>query len=252
MAEETDDRDLDEEAYEEEPIIPEDDFREAIAFCRQDPQLNRYFELAPPGAKLFIGLGFYSTHFGDKVDPHQYAECQAEIEPALTPNDLKYLIRFERDKSTKQYLRDLLVQREAEASAAEETPAEKQAEGETEAPALSPREAWEAGVEKAEAFIRNSVEYDEEDPVCLDNLGEFLYRVREDKEAAKEWFDKAIAIKENQIDTLYFLSRYDLDAGDREAAVDKLEKAAGGRFSPLNYCSREMVCQEIEQLKGAL
>ena len=135
---------------------------------------------------------------------------------------------------------------------AEETPAEERAPEETEAPALSPREAWEAGVEKAEAFIRNSVEYDEEDPVCLDNLGEFLYRVRGDKEAAKEWFDKAIAIKENQIDTLYFLSRYDLDAGDREAAVDKLEKAAGGRFSPLNYCSREMVCQEIEQLKGAL
>ena len=141
---------------------------------------------------------------------------------------------------------------EEQENPAEETPAEKQAEGETEAPALSPREAWEAGVEKAEAFIRNSVEYDEEDPVCLDNLGEFLYRVRGDKEAAKEWFDKAIAIKENQIDTLYFLSRYDLDAGDREAAVDKLEKAAGGRFSPLNYCSREMVQQEIEQLKGAL
>ena len=141
---------------------------------------------------------------------------------------------------------------EEQENPAEETPAEKQAEGETEAPALSPEEEWEAGIEKAEAFIRKSVEYDEEDPVCLDNLGEFLYRVRDDKEAAKEWFDKAIAIKENQIDTLYFLSRYDLDAGDREAAVDKLEKAAGGRFSPLNYCSREMVCQEIEQLKGAL
>ena len=135
---------------------------------------------------------------------------------------------------------------------AEETPAEERAPEETEAPALSPEEEWEAGIEKAEAFIRKSVEYDEEDPVCLDNLGEFLYRVRDDKEAAKEWFDKAIDIKENQIDTLYFLSRYDLDAGDREAAVDKLEKAAGGRFSPLNYCSREMVCQEIEQLKGAL
>ena len=141
---------------------------------------------------------------------------------------------------------------EEQENPAEETPAEKQAEGETEAPALSPREAWEAGVEKAEAFIRNSVEYDEEDPVCLDNLGEFLYRVRDDKEAAKEWFDKAIDIKENQIDTLYFLSRYDLDAGDREAALEKLEKAAAGRFSPLNYCSREMIQQEIEQLKGAL
>ena len=56
----------------------------------------------------------------------------------------------------------------------------------------------------------------------------------------------------DQIDTLYFLSRYDLDAGNREAAIEKLEKAIGGRFSPLNYCSREMVQQEIEKLKGAL
>ena len=131
--------------------------------------------------------------------------------------------------------------------AARETPAE-----EAQVPALTPEEEWNAGIEKAEQFIRNSVEYDDEDPVCLDNLGEFLYRVRGDKEAAKEWFDKAIGIKENQIDTLYFLSRYDLDAGNREAAIEKLEKAIGGRFSPLNYCNREMVQQEIEKLKGAL
>ena len=115
-----------------------------------------------------------------------------------------------------------------------------------------PEEEWNAGIEKAEQFIRQSVDYDDEDSVCLDNLGEFLYRVRGDREAAKEWFDKAIAIKENQIDTLYFLSRYDLEAGDRKAALEKMEKAAKGRFSPLNYCSREMALQEIEQLKGAL
>ena len=103
-----------EEEFEEEAIIPEEDFREAIAACRRDRELDRYFKMAPSGAKLFIGLGFYSTHFGDKVDPRQYAECQAEIEPALTVNDLKYLIRFERDKNTKKYLRELLAQREAE------------------------------------------------------------------------------------------------------------------------------------------
>ena len=134
----------------------------------------------------------------------------------------------------------------------QEAPAEEAGTEEAQAPVQSPEEAWNAGIEKAEQFIRNSVEYDDEDPVCLDNLGEFLYRVRGDKEAAKEWFDKAIGIKENQIDTLYFLSRYDLDAGNREAAIEKLEKAIGGRFSPLNYCSREMVQQEIEKLKGAL
>ena len=136
--------------------------------------------------------------------------------------------------------------------AAQAAPAEEAGTEGTQAPVQSPEEAWNAGIEKAEQFIRNSVEYDEEDPVCLDNLGEFLYRVRGDKEAAKEWFDKAIGIKENQIDTLYFLSRYDLDAGNREAAIEKLEKAIEGRFSPLNYCSREMVQQEIEKLKGAL
>ena len=103
-----------EEGLVEEPIIPEEDFREAIAACRQDPELDLYFKMAPQGAKLFIGLVFYSTHFGDKVDPRQYAECQAEIEPALTITDLTYLIRFERDKETKKYLRALLAQRKAE------------------------------------------------------------------------------------------------------------------------------------------
>ena len=101
------------EEREDEAIIPEEDFREAIAACCEDPYLKRYFRLAPPGAKLFIGLGFYSTHFGDRVESRLYAECQAEIEPSLTVNDLKYLIRFEDDKSTKNYLRKLLVQREA-------------------------------------------------------------------------------------------------------------------------------------------
>ena len=139
----------------------------------------------------------------------------------------------------------------AEETGEQENPAEETPAEEKNLPALSPEKAWEAGIEKAEAFIRKSVEYDEEDPVCLDNLGEFLYRVRGDRKAAKEWFDKAIDIKENQIDTLYFLSRYDLEAGDRKAALEKLEKASEGRFSPLNYCSRETVLKEIERLKGA-
>lgn len=140
----------------------------------------------------------------------------------------------------------------AEESTAEETPAAETDAAEEKAPKLSPEEEWNAGIDKAEKFIRESVEYDDEDPVCLDNLGEFLYRVRGDRAGAKEYFDKAIAIKDTQIDTLYFLSRYDLEAGDKKAALEKLEKAAGGRFSPLNYCNREKITKEIEELKGAL
>ena len=71
-----------------------------------------------------------------------------------------------------------------------------------------------------------------------------------DKAAAKEWFDKAIALKSSQIDTLWFLSRYDVEAGDRKGALEKLEEASGGRFSPLNYCSKEQVLEEIARLKG--
>ena len=133
-----------------------------------------------------------------------------------------------------------------------EAPAEpEEAAGEEKTEAtVSPRDAWEAGQKKAEEFIRKSVEYDDEDPICLDNMGQFVYRVLEDKAGAKEWFDKAYALKDSQIDTLYFLSRYDEEAGDREGALEKLEKAAGGRFSPLNYCNRETILKEIERLKG--
>ena len=112
------------------------------------------------------------------------------------------------------------------------------------------REAWEVGIKKASEFLRQAVEYDGDDPVCLDNMGQFHYRVLEDREEAKRWFEKALARKDNQIDTLYFLSRYDEEAGDKEAALDKLEKAAQGRFSPLNYCDLPTVEKEIARLKG--
>ena len=134
----------------------------------------------------------------------------------------------------------------------EDTAREDTAEG-TEAPEkeLSPREAWDQGVQMAEEFIDKALDYDDEDAVCLDNKGQFVYRVLGDKKGAKKWFDKALAIKDSQIDTLYFLSRYDEEAGNKEAALEKLEKAAAGRFSPLNYADKETVEKEIARLKGA-
>ena len=133
-----------------------------------------------------------------------------------------------------------------------EAPETENGEGTESEKKLSPQEEWEAGLAKAEEFLNKSLEYDDEDPICLDNMGQFVYRVKEDKAGAKTWFEKAIAIKDSQIDTLYFLSRYDEEEGDRQAALEKLEKAAKGRFSPLNYCSRETVQKEIERLKGAV
>lgn len=108
---------------------------------------------------------------------------------------------------------------------------------------------WQEGIDKMFAFIQESVDYDDEDPVCLDNLGQAYYRVTGEKDKAKEWFEKAHAEKNSQIDTLWFLSRYDLEAGDKAAAIAKLEKALDGRFSPLNFCTKDMVREEVERLK---
>lgn len=131
---------------------------------------------------------------------------------------------------------------EASAEAAEEQPKVKTQED-------IDRE-WQEGIDKMFAFIQESVDYDDEDPVCLDNLGQAYYRVTGEKDKAKEWFDKAHAEKDSQIDTLWFLSRYDLEAGDKAAAIAKLEKALDGRFSPLNFCTKDMVREEVERLKA--
>ncbi len=104
--------------------------------------------------------------------------------------------------------------------------------------------------DKALSYNLEALDYDDEDSIVLDNLAQTYYRLMDDRDKAKEYFDKAIEIKDSQIDTLYFLSRYDLEKGDRKAAVEKLEKAAEGRFSPLNYASRDVVEKELARLKA--
>lgn len=146
---------------------------------------------------------------------------------------------------------------EAEPEKAAEAPEMPDTEASTEAAEEQPKvktqedidREWQEGIDKMFAFIQESVDYDDEDPVCLDNLGQAYYRVTGEKDKAKEWFEKAHAEKDSQIDTLWFLSRYDLEAGDKAAAIAKLEKALDGRFSPLNFCTKEMVQKEIERLK---
>ncbi len=109
----------------------------------------------------------------------------------------------------------------------------------------------EAGdAEKALQYNLEALEYDDEDPITLDNLAQTYYRLLGDKEKAKKYFDKALEYKDNQIDTLYFLSKYDEEAGDKAAAIAKLEKAAEGRFSPLNYAKREMIESDLARLRA--
>ena len=102
--------------------------------------------------------------------------------------------------------------------------------------------------EKALAFNQEGLEYDDEDPVVLDNLGQVYYRLLNDKEKALPYFTKAIEIKDTQIDTLYFLASYDIENGQKDKAREKLEKALEGRFSPLNYATPEKVREKLSAL----
>ena len=100
----------------------------------------------------------------------------------------------------------------------------------------------EAGeTEKALKFNQEALEYDDEDPITLDNLGQTYYRMVGDKAKALEYFQKAHQLKPGQIDTLYFLAQYDIENGDRSAAKEKLESALEGRFSPLNFATKDKV-----------
>jgi len=104
----------------------------------------------------------------------------------------------------------------------------------------------EAGVfEKALAFNEEALEYDDEDSIVLDNLGQTYFRLGQDQAKAKEYFLKAHALKPTQIDTLYFLALYDIGEGNASEAKEKLENALEGRFSPLNYATTERIQEAL-------
>ena len=102
--------------------------------------------------------------------------------------------------------------------------------------------------EKALAYNQEALEYDDEDSVVLDNMGQVYYRLLDDKATARTYFEKAHALREKQIDTLYFLAQYDLADAKRDAAREKLETALEGSFSPLNYATPEMIRQQLAEL----
>ena len=102
--------------------------------------------------------------------------------------------------------------------------------------------------DEALAFNKEAVEYDEDDSVALDNLAQTYYRLGNDKEEARKWFEKALELRESAIDTNYFLAQYDIEEGKFDQAREKLETAQGGRFSPLNYATPELIQASLDKL----
>ena len=180
----------------------------------------------------------------------------AKAPTGLTYGALGYLYVEQYDLAHKQARIDAILARAAEKGTTEAKPAEptetdEATEPEQPAvPAVDPEQEWQDGLQKALLFNKEAVDYDDEDPVCLDNLAQTYYRCFGDKETARPFFEKAHQIKPGQIDTLWFLSRYDLEEGNTAAAIEKLEDALEGRFSPLNFTDKPMVEAELARLKA--
>lgn len=104
--------------------------------------------------------------------------------------------------------------------------------------------------DEALAFNKAALEYDDEDAVLLDNLAQTYYRLLGDKETAKTYFDKAIAVKPDAIDTNYFLALYDIEAGDYASARKHLETSKEGFTSPLNYATPERIAEKLKEIEG--
>ena len=115
--------------------------------------------------------------------------------------------------------------------------------------------------EEAIAFNNEAYEYDDEDAVILDNMGQLHYvisaalcrkgdseKAAEEKKLAVEYFVRAHKIRPKQTTTLYYLGRLHHENGDDEKARPYLEKALEGNFSCISPVSREMV----ESLLGEL
>ena len=91
---------------------------------------------------------------------------------------------------------------------------------------------------EAVEFNAAALDYDDEDPVVLDNLGQ-LNLAMGDKEKALQYFTKAHELKPRQVDTLYYLAQLASERGEREKALEYLDTALEGNYSALATTTRD-------------
>ena len=203
-------------------------------------------------SQLFMDYAVCCFKLGDTDRGVRLLERQhAKAPTGLTYGALGYLYVEQYDLDHKAArIEAIRAQAAAKAETAEEEAAGSEEAAEAPQPAADAEALWQEGLQKALLFNKEALDYDDEDPIFLDNLAQTYYRCLGDRETAKPLFDKAYQLKPGQIDTLWFLSRYDLEAGDTAAAIEKLESSLEGRFSPLNFSTREKVEAELKRLKG--
>ena len=98
-------------------------------------------------------------------------------------------------------------------------------------------------------FNEKALDYDDEDAVVLDNLGQLNLAMGQ-KDKALEYFTKAHEFKPRQVDTLYYLAVLAAERGDKKKAVSYLDDALNGNYSALCTTSRQQALDLKAQLEA--
>lgn len=101
---------------------------------------------------------------------------------------------------------------------------------------------------EAIALNEEALEYDEDDGVILDNMGQ-LNLAMGNKEKALEYFTRAHEVKPKQVDTLYYLATLALERGEKEEARKYLTDALDGNYSSLCTTTREQAQELLSSIK---
>lgn len=105
-------------------------------------------------------------------------------------------------------------------------------------------------IAKAFDFNLKALDYDDTDPVILDNLGLNYYRMG-DIDNALKYFLKAEKIKPDQSDTLYHLGCIYLERNDFDRAEDMFNKALKYNTHALCTVSNSQIEDKLKELKEA-
>ncbi len=91
---------------------------------------------------------------------------------------------------------------------------------------------------EAVKFNQDALEYDDEDPVIVDNMAQLCYRLG-DKERAEKLFRRALSFRPEQFDSLYYLARICLEKENADEARQLLTTALKANYSAFNTVKRE-------------
>lgn len=102
---------------------------------------------------------------------------------------------------------------------------------------------------EAVEFNAKALEYDDEDAVVLDNLGQ-LNLAMGNREQALDYFKKAHTAKPRQVDTLYYLARLAAEDGHKDEALEYLTSALDGNYSALCTTTRQQALDLKSELEA--